>query len=354
MKPLLFASNQAYSGKSSFCVGIGMLLKEKGYKVGYMKPIITLPFSVEGQVADEDAKYISKLFDIHDDISDISPVNYIELLRTVSPKNLEKHPENFLDKIGKSFEKLSTGKDILLIEGARTIEDGMHLGISAREICRKLGAKVIVIVRYADEMLDKVLYYSEFFRDALAGIIINLVPGDCVNRLKSEVFPYLEKNKIKIFGYVTSDNILSSVSVKDISAHLEAKILSAEEKQGELVEAFMLGAMGHDLALSYFKTKTEKAVITGGDRADIQLAALETGTKCLILTGNFSPSSIVVSRAQELGVPILLVKYDSITTIEKLNEILGHTGFHEFKKIDKIVQITRDFIDLEAIISSVR
>jgi BioD-like phosphotransacetylase family protein len=353
MKPLLFASNQAYSGKSSFCVGIGILLKEKGYKVGYMKPIITLPVSVEGRIADEDAKYISKLLDIHDDISDISPVNYIELLRSVSPKNLDKNPENFLDKIGKSYEKLSAGKDILLIEGARTIEDGMHLGISAREICRKVNAKVIVIVRYADEMLDKVLYYSEFFRDSFAGIIINLVPVDCVNRLKNEVFPYLEKNKIKIFGYVTSDNFLSSVSVKDIAAHLEAKVLSAVEKQGELVEAFMLGAMGHDLALSYFKTKTDKAVITGGDRADIQLAALETGTKCLILTGNFSPSSIVVGRAEELGVPILLVRFDSITTIEKLNEILGHTGFHEFKKIDKIVQITRDFIDLEAIISSV-
>ena len=318
-----------------------------------MKPIITLPFSAEGQIADEDAKYILKLLDIHDDISDISPVNYIELLRTVSPKNLEKNPENFLDKIGKSYDKISPGKDILLIEGARTIEDGMHLGISAREICRKVSAKAIVITRYAEEMLDQVLYYSEFFGESFAGIIINLVPLDSVDRLKNEVFPYLEKNKIKIFGYVTSDNVLSSVSVKEIARHLEAKVLSAEEKQGELVEAFMLGAMGHDLALSFFKTKTDKAVITGGDRADIQLAALETGTKCLILTGNFSPSSIVVGRAQELGVPILLVRYDSITTIEKLNELLGHTGFHEFKKIDKIVQITRDFIDLEAIIACV-
>ncbi len=353
MKPLLFASNQAYSGKSSFCVGIGMLLKEKGYKVGYMKPIITLPFSVEGNIADEDARYILNLLDIDDDISDVSPVNYIELLRSACPKNLEKNPENFLEKIGKSYEKLSSGKDIMLIEGARTIEDGLHLGISAREISRKVGAKVIVISRYAEEMLDQVLYYSEFFGEAFAGIIINLVPHDSVDRLKKEIFPYLEKNKIKIFGYVTSDNFLSSVSVKEIAGHLDGKVLSACEKQDELIESFMLGAMGHELALSFFKTKTDKAVITGGDRADIQLAALETATKCLILTGNFSPSSIVVSRAQELGVPIILVKYDSITTVEKLNELFGHTCFHEFKKIDKILQITRDYIDLEAIISCV-
>lgn len=351
MKPLLFASNQPYSGKSSFCVGIGLLLKEKGFKVGYMKPIITLPFLVEGKITDEDAQYILKLLDTHDNISDISPVDYIEFLRSVSPENLEKNPENFLEKIGRSYEKISSGKDIVLIEGARTIEDGMHLGISAREICKKVSAKAIIIIRYADELLDQVLYYSEFFGESFAGIIINLVPADSVNRLKNEVFPYLEKNKIKIFGHVTSNNFLSSVSVKEISKHLEARVLSASDKQDELVEEFMLGAMGHDLALSFFKTKTDKAVITGGDRADIQLAALETGTKCLILTGNFSPSSIVVSRAQDLGVPILLVKYDSITTVEKLNEVLGHTGFHEFKKIDKILQLTRDFIDLEAVIS---
>ena len=50
----------------------------------------------------------------------------------------------------------------------------------------------------------------------------------------------------------------------------------------------MLGAMGAELALKFFRTKPDKIVITGGDRADIQLAALETDTKCLVLTGNLS------------------------------------------------------------------
>jgi len=136
-----------------------------------------------------------------------------------------------------------------------------------------------------------------------------------------------------------------------MAKHLEGTILSALQKQDELVESFMLGAMGHELALRFFRTKTDKAVITGGDRADIQLAALETDTRCLILTGNFSPSTIVVGRAEELGVPIVLVKYDTLTTVEKLNEILGHSGFHEFKKLDKIMQITRDFINLDEILS---
>lgn len=49
-----------------------------------------------------------------------------------------------------------------------------------------------------------------------------------------------------------------------------------------MVEHLMIGAMDVDSALTYFRRKPNKAVITGGDRPDIQLAALETSTKCTI------------------------------------------------------------------------
>ena len=46
MIPLLFTSNQPFSGKSSLCVGIGSVLRDMGLKVGYMKPVGTLPVKV--------------------------------------------------------------------------------------------------------------------------------------------------------------------------------------------------------------------------------------------------------------------------------------------------------------------
>ena len=47
------------------------------------------------------------------------------------------------------------------------------------------------------------------------------------------------------------------------------------------------------------------AVVTGADRTDIQLAALEASTQCLILTGLGDPLSQLIHRAEELEVPIL-------------------------------------------------
>ncbi|MEG3072016.1 MAG: DRTGG domain-containing protein [Candidatus Syntrophopropionicum ammoniitolerans] len=59
----------------------------------------------------------------------------------------------------------------------------------------------------------------------------------------------------------------------------------------------------------------------GGDRADMALATLETSTSALILTGGLYPDVKVISRAAEKGVPIILVHYDTYTTIERLTEI---------------------------------
>ena len=66
----------------------------------------------------------------------------------------------------------------------------------------------------------------------------------------------------------------------------------SEERQ-ELIENFSIGAMNVEQALTYFRRIPRKAVITGGDRADIQLAALETDTVALVLTGNLFPAPVV-------------------------------------------------------------
>jgi BioD-like phosphotransacetylase family protein len=349
MIPLLFISNQSFTGKSSLCVGIGKILIEKGYKIGYMKPIGTIPVKIGGITVDEDANYISKLFSLEEDIEDISPIVLTQqhCIEGLKDKNFS---SNFINKIKKSYEKIKKGKDLMLLEGGKSIEDGLCLGISSREICKALSAKAVVIMKYGIELIDQTLFYNEFFKDNFGGIIINLIPNSSLEYVKEIILPFLKSKGIKVFGCITLEKILSSVSIKEMAKYLDGKVLCAKDKLDELVESFMLGAMGQEQALKFFRLKANKAVITGGDRADVQLAALETHTKCIVITGNFQPSSIVLGRAEELGVPMILVRYDTLTAVEKLNEVIGHAGFYEFKKIDKIIEITKNFIDLNSLI----
>lgn len=349
MVPLFFISNQPFSGKSSMCVGVGKILGEKGLKVGYMKPVGTLPTRVGGITTDEDAQYISNILDVKEELEDICPIVLTQQYGREGLKD-PAFSRGFMDLINQAYERIQKNKDIVIMEGAKSIEDGYFLGISANKICEKLGARVIMVVKYSSEIVDQILYSKEFLKNYLSGVIINWVPRSQMEYLEELVIPFLVKNNIKVMGYVASDKILSSVSIKEMADLLGGQIICAENKIDELVETFMVGAMGQEQALKFFRRKTNKAVITGGDRADVQLAALETPTKCLILTGNFQPSTVVLGRAEELGVPMILVNYDTLTAVEKVGEIIGHVRFHEIKKIDKIIEVVREYIDVNKLL----
>ena len=64
-------------------------------------------------------------------------------------------------------------------------------------------------------------------------------------------------------------------------------------------------------------------MITGGDRPEVQTAALEaSGIEALVLTGGFRPPRAVLGKAEEEGVPVLLVQSDTRTTIDRVEELL--------------------------------
>jgi len=349
MVPLYFISNQPFSGKSSMCVGTGKIFAEKGLKVGYMKPVGTLPTKVGGITTDEDAQYISNILQSKDGLEDICPVVITQQHTREGLKDGD-FAKDFIEQIEKSYKNIQKDKDIVILEGAKSIEDGYFLGISSLEICKKLKAKTIMVFRYNTGMVDEILHARDVIGVHFGGIIINWVPRSQREYLEELVIPYLKRKGISIFGYIISDKILSSVSVREMAGLLGGQIICADDKADELVETFMVGAMGQEQALKFFRRKANKAVITGGDRADVQLAALETQTRCLILTGNFQPSTVVLGRAEELGVPMVLVNYDTLTAVERAGEIIGHVRFHEVKKIDKIVEVVREYIDTEKIL----
>lgn len=351
MRPILFASNRSFSGKSSMTVAIGKLLIEKGYKVGYMKPVCTLPDKVGNCYMDEDAKYIIDILELKDNPEDICPLSFTEqAYDRILKEKIDSIPKEYSAVIKGSFDRISKDKDIVLIESARNITYGSFAGVSSKDICAALGAKAILIMKYEDDVIDKVMYFKNYFNALFGGIIINRIAVNDKDRINNLIIPYFKKFGVAVFGVLYSDKILSSISIRDMAKYLEGEILCAEENIDELVESFMVGAMGHEMALKFFRTKTDKVVITGGDRADVQLAALETKTKCLVLTGLLKPSPIVISRAEELGVPMVLVRHDTLTTISKINEILGQSNLHEHKKLNKLIESVKKYIDLDKII----
>jgi len=179
------------------------------------------------------------------------------------------------------------------------------------------------------------------------GVVINRVPRYRMRFVEETVRPYLQKRGIKVYGVLPEERLLQAVSVREIAARLDGEVLCASEAVDELVENLMVGAMGVDSALSYFRRLPNKAVITGGDRPDVQLAAMETSTRCIVLTGNLRPNPIILSRAEEIGVPMILVKPDTLTTVEAISGFFGRTRFHQAKKVERFRELLGERFDAD-------
>jgi len=123
-----------------------------------------------------------------------------------------------------------------------------------------------------------------------------------------------------------------------------------ERNLSNLVETYLVGAMTQDSALRYFRRAPRKAVITGGDRLDIALAALETDTSALILTGDFPPDVRVLTAAEEKGIPIILVSYDTYSTIERVKDVTGKIKIDDEKRINLAKKLVADHVDWRGIL----
>ncbi len=142
----------------------------------------------------------------------------------------------------------------------------------------------------------------------LLGVVINGVPREDIDFIRSEGRAVPGKAGDQGLRCAASTiPYLRALSVGEVIDTLDAKVLTGSHLRERLIEHMSVGAMSVEAALPRFRRQLNKAVFTGGDRTDIQAAALETSTTCLVLTGNLQPSSTIIKRAEELGVAVLLV-----------------------------------------------
>ena len=351
MAAIVVVSSERYSGKSSLIVGIALELKARGFSVGYMKPVGSYPIRVENERVDEDAYFISEALGLENKLSDLSP--YFLTWDTLG-RYMRKMPGEPQRKVLSTFKRLSEGRDLMLIEGAQNFVHGKILGLSSLEVSKILSASVLLLDTFNEELtVDRILAGKEYFGEQLLGAVVNWVPERRMSFVKNQLPRFLSERGIKVIGSMPTDRVLRSISVNDLSAGLSGEIICAWDKGEELIESMMVGAMGQDQALRLFRKQANKVVITGGDRSDIQLAALQTPTKCLILTGGHRPSPFVLGQAEEIGVPIILVKYDTATAVEMVEAAIGHQKVHNPKKIERVRKFVREELDLDLMLEEI-
>ena len=323
MAALYVTSSQAGAGKTLVCAGLGKHLKSKGRKVGFFKPLVA---DIKSEDADSDTAFIKKILSLKESAEDLCPAI----------------PEESAAKVKQAYAKVAKDKDVVIIEGVWRQRPGAKTAEASPEIARALGARVIIIEAYSPDLFKTKLYDKyEGFGEDLLGIIINKVPMsrlEAVNELGGAVL-----------GVIPEDRTLLSLSVAEIAKLVEGKIVNDATKSAELVENYMLGALGVDSGLDYFGRKVNKAVVVKGERSDMQLAALETSTRCLVISGNGEPIYDVRRSAEDKAIPIIVTDENTAAVMASVELALGMTKFNQEKKLPRLDEIIKQRFDFEAL-----
>jgi BioD-like phosphotransacetylase family protein len=328
---------------------------EQGLKVGYFKPIgWEMARGSRGEKIDEDAMMMVDVLGLNTPLELVSPL-------IIGPRFLEEitnvNIASYEDKIFQSFYKVSEGMDAVLIEGPNTLGMGASLGLDPAKIASRLSSTLILVSRADSDVCVDQLIWSKGALEAthtrLFGAILNCVPKTDIERVKAFTVQALEKKGITVLGIIPENISLRAPTVREICDKINCSVLTGESNLNNLVEDFLVGAMTPESALSYFRRSVRKAVITGGDRTDIQLTALQTDLSALILTGNYYPDVRVLIRAEELGVPVLLVPNDTYTTVKEIMNITGRIKSKDSRKIELARNMVEGYVDWRKILGAI-
>jgi hypothetical protein len=200
---------------------------------------------------------------------------------------------------------------------------------------------------------------SAVFGDRLQGVIINRVPIYGAQGAKSDAQTAFEEKGIPVLGCVQEDRLMLAPTVRSVAEHLGAECINAQDLDepdavlDALVEHFMLGGLFLDAGVYVFGRREQKAVIVRGDRPDLQMAALETSTVCLLLTEGQMPVQYIVHHAALNQVPMLLVKHPTIETMGVLDSIGERASVHSAHKARRFGDLLSTHCDLTSLAQSV-
>jgi hypothetical protein len=280
----------------------------------------------------------------------------VELLESVMDGRLDR---DLLAVIKNACDTAEEAHDIVLLEGGSSMREGYAVGLNTLSVVEHLNVPVLSVVSYSSEQcmagmctLDDALAAKRRLGDRLIGIVINAVPREDMQYVRERIVPFLQKEGVRVFGILPFDPYLRALSVGEMIDRLGAKVLTGAHLRERLVEHMSVGAMTVESAMPRFRRQLNKAVFTGGDRTDLQAAALETSTTCLVLTGNLQPTSTILRRAEEQNVAVLLVADNTLEAVEKVEGVFGRTSLAQPEKLSRFQAMLSEHLDYAGLLQT--
>jgi len=330
MASLYITSIFGNSGKTMLSAGLGKIWQDNGRKVGYLK--ISTSAEPDSSSA-KDSQFMRNLLGLQETVEVLCPI--------INDKESGGDAQQ-------AYSSISKDKEIVIIEG-------LPLNVSAG-IIEALDAKVIVIHDYPNSFSTAIDEYKKL-GVRLLGVVVNKVPRNKAVPIRNLASESLSQSGINLLGLVPEDRVLMTISIAELAEVLQGKILNSPDKSGELIESFMMGSSTFDRGPAYYGRKKNKAVFLWGERpgyrkaalAALPQGALQTSTKCIVISANGIPVPAVAQKAEEQQVPIISAPGTITDMVTALEDAMGRLKFIQEQKMPHLLETLRSNLDFKTL-----
>jgi hypothetical protein len=356
---VFIAATRQNDGKTTASLGLIAALQPHFPRVGYIKPVGQRFVEVEEQKIDEDTVLMDSVYQLNCPLVDMSPI-------AVEPDFTRKYLESsnnevLVKRIKRAFDRVAWEKDFVLCEGSGHAGVGSVFDLSNAQVAKILGAKVIIVTQGGiGKPIDEVALNQALFEKEgveIVGVILNKVLGPKVDYVTEFARRGLKRKGLELLGVIPHQRVLSSPTIELIREELNAEVLNTTGNLRGLVEDFIVGAMGAQNAINYFRPGA--LLITPGDREDIVLAACTSldspGPERMVgivLTGGLRPSTEVLKVIRAMPIPVLLASQDSYEVAAKIHDLTVKTRPSDAEKIALIRDLIARSVNVPRILAA--
>ena len=349
-------------GLTSISLGLVRAFEERGYPVGFFKPI-------EQFAGDRSADLVKVGSEIM--TQSALPLEEAEALVSAGQSEL------LLEKILSHCDCLQGSKRILIVEGlinTDTLTFGVRLN---REMARTLGAKVLLVASAEGHDLEglsnrieiSASSYGGLGQGKVIGCIVNKVGGlrgeDTLSQMsvtpspqeilqktaEIQALPLFQMADFPLVGAIPWEPELAAPRVQDLARYLNAEVMYAGDMAHRRVRRIAL--CSRTAAHLHSHLKPNSLLVTAGDRTDILMAAslaAQNGTKLggLLLTGGLGiPPNIeeLCKPAFRAGLPVLRLQLDTWATARLLQNYPHELPIDDRQRIDKVKEYVAGHLD---------
>ena len=345
-------------GKTTTSLGLLAAIRERGLRLGFVKPVGQRYLVIAGTRADEDAVLMSEVFGLTDALNDMSPVTLPR--RFTTDFIMGRVADDLAAQVRAAYDRVAAGKDVVVVEGTGHAGVGAVINLSNAAAAAMLEAPVIIVSeggigRPIDEIVLNAALFAAHGVEVL-GAVVNKVDVESHPHLPEVLDRGLAQHGVELLGCIPYSEFLANPSLELIVTHLDGELLAGEATPGLTIGWVAIGAMQAKHAVELLRDRT--LVITPGDREDLIRAAIEVNRAAatprvigLVLTGGFRPAASVLAELRGAGLFAYLVGTDTYRTAQAVDEILVKTHPSDVEKIETIIELVDRAIDVDALLA---